>query len=161
VHIPDNRRIRSRPDSMLSVISGKVEDIVLPDKIVQVDIILSEWMGYGLLYESMLDSVLQARDRFLRPGGIMTPSQCHMVLGLCDALEIHKERIAFWNDIYGRSYWSSCKYNSLIIVLGFDLSVMADEVYDDAIIDVVPPADLLSDPLIIKVMEHFAIPSII
>jgi hypothetical protein len=39
-----------------SVIQGKVEDIELP--VVAVDVIISEWMGYMLLYESMLDSVL-------------------------------------------------------------------------------------------------------
>src|ERR1700677_1591709 len=49
------------------VIRGKVEEITLPDDITHVDIILSEWMGYALLYESMLDSVLRDRDRFLHP----------------------------------------------------------------------------------------------
>ena len=29
----------------------------------QVDVIISEWMGYFLLRESMLDSVLLARDK--------------------------------------------------------------------------------------------------
>lgn len=29
------------------------------------DIIISEWMGYLLLYESMLDTVLYARDKWL------------------------------------------------------------------------------------------------
>ena len=29
---------------------------------VQVDIIISEWMGYALFYESMLDTVLDARS---------------------------------------------------------------------------------------------------
>ena len=38
---------------------------------VQVDIIISEWMGYALLYESMLDTVLVARDKFMKPGGSM------------------------------------------------------------------------------------------
>jgi hypothetical protein len=31
--------------------------------VLQVDIIISEWMGYALHYESMLPSVLLARDR--------------------------------------------------------------------------------------------------
>lgn len=85
-----------------SVIRGKVEDITLPDGITEVDIIISEWMGYALLYESMLDSVLRARDRFLRKeGGIMAPSQTQMMFGLCDAAEIYKERVSFWNDVYG------------------------------------------------------------
>ena len=63
--------------------------------------IVSEWMGYALLYESMLDSVLRARDRFLRPGGVLAPSQTKMMLALCDAAEIFKERVDFWGDIYG------------------------------------------------------------
>lgn len=83
------------------MIKGKVEEISLPDGVEHVDIIISEWMGYALLYESMLDSVLHARDRFLRPGGIMAPSQCRMVLALCEGNEIYKERVCFWNDIYG------------------------------------------------------------
>ena len=45
----------------ITVIQGKIEDIKLP--VEHVDIIISEWMGYFLLYESMLDSVLVARDR--------------------------------------------------------------------------------------------------
>jgi hypothetical protein len=39
-----------------------MEDIELPSK---VDIIISEWMGYFLLYETMLPTVLQARDKWL------------------------------------------------------------------------------------------------
>lgn len=78
-------------------------------------------MGYALLYESMLDSVLVARDRFLRPkppapaepasavidgaiedvGGVMAPSQCKMLLSLCQAKELYKERVGFWSDVYG------------------------------------------------------------
>lgn len=46
----------------------------------QVDIIISEWMGYFLLRESMLDSVLVARDKFLKPGGAMYPSHARMYM---------------------------------------------------------------------------------
>lgn len=79
-----------------------MEEINLPDGVDHVDIIISEWMGYALLYESMLDSVLHARDRFLRPnGGVMAPSQCRMMLALCEGSEIMKDRVDFWNDVYG------------------------------------------------------------
>lgn len=79
-----------------------MEDIQLPDGITHVDIIISEWMGYALLYESMLDSVLRARDRFLKPErGLMAPSQAQMMFALCDAADIFKERVAFWGDVYG------------------------------------------------------------
>lgn len=43
----------------VTIIRGKVEDIKLP--VEHVDIIISEWMGYCLFYESMLDTVLYAR----------------------------------------------------------------------------------------------------
>jgi protein arginine N-methyltransferase 1 len=49
----------------VEVIRGKMEEITLP--VDYVDIIISEWMGYFLLYESMLDTVLYARDKYLRP----------------------------------------------------------------------------------------------
>ncbi|KAK0459992.1 S-adenosyl-L-methionine-dependent methyltransferase [Desarmillaria tabescens] len=117
-------------EDVITVIHGKIEDLTIPEK---VDIIISEWMGYALLYESMLDSVLSARDRFLRPGGIMAPSQCKMMLGLCDAGEILKDRVTFWNDVYG-----------------FDLSAMSDDMYDEAIIDVVGPKTIISAPYTIK-----------
>ncbi len=63
---------------MVEVIQGMVESITLPEK---VDIIISEWMGYFLLRESMLDSVILARDRFLKPGGALYPSHARMFLG--------------------------------------------------------------------------------
>jgi len=58
------------------VVKEKVEDIKkLPGAYDKVDIIVSEWMGYFLLYEAMLDSVLVARDKFLKPDGLMFPDQ--------------------------------------------------------------------------------------
>lgn len=54
-----------------------METVEIPE---QVDIIISEWMGYFLLRESMLDTVLHARDRYLRPGGAMYPSHSRMYL---------------------------------------------------------------------------------
>ncbi len=40
-----------------------------------VDIIISEWMGYFLLYESMLDCVLYARDKYLTLNGLIFPDR--------------------------------------------------------------------------------------
>lgn len=60
---------------VVEVIEGSVEDIVLPEK---VDVIISEWMGYFLLRESMFDSVICARDRWLKPTGVMYPSHARM-----------------------------------------------------------------------------------
>ena len=45
------------------MICGKVEEVTLP--VDQVDVIVSEWMGYCLFYESMLDTVIFARNKWL------------------------------------------------------------------------------------------------
>ena len=50
---------------VVTLVKGKVEEVVLPDGIEKVDIIISEWMGYCLFYESMLRTVLYARDKWL------------------------------------------------------------------------------------------------
>nr|KAF6400565.1 coactivator associated arginine methyltransferase 1 [Rousettus aegyptiacus] len=52
------------------VIPGKVEEVSLPE---QVDIIISEPMGYMLFNERMLESYLHAK-KYLRPGGNMFPT---------------------------------------------------------------------------------------
>ena len=49
--------------AVVSLIKGKIEEVELP--VDKVDIIISEWMGYCLFYESMLDTVLVARDKWL------------------------------------------------------------------------------------------------
>lgn len=147
-------------NGICSVLRGKIEDITLPDGITHVDIIISEWMGYALLYESMLDSVLHARDRFLKPaeeGGVMAPSQCQMMLGLCEGSELCKDRVDFWNDVYGM--WYTLVWESVIVdrieFEGFDLSTMAGSLYDEAIVDVVGPDAIISEPYVIKV-RHLA-----
>merc|ERR1712241_1657824 len=55
----------------VTIIRGKIEEITIP--VEKVDIIISEWMGYCLFYESMLDTVLFARDKWLAPNGLMFP----------------------------------------------------------------------------------------
>lgn len=49
--------------TVVTVLKGKIEEIELP--VPKVDIIISEWMGYFLLFENMLNSVLYARDKWL------------------------------------------------------------------------------------------------
>jgi len=57
----------------ITIIRGKVEEIKLP--VDKVDIIVSEWMGYFLLYESMFDSVLYAKEKWLNKNGYLFPNK--------------------------------------------------------------------------------------
>lgn len=49
--------------TVITVLKGKIEEIELP--VAKVDIIISEWMGYFLVFENMLNTVLYARDKWL------------------------------------------------------------------------------------------------
>ncbi len=61
----------------ITLVKGKVEEIVLPADVLSVDIIVSEWMGYFLLYETMLPSVFYARDKWMRRcNGISVYEDC-------------------------------------------------------------------------------------
>ena len=64
-------------EGTIEVVMGLVEKVELPEK---VDIIISEFMGHFLLRESMLDCVLLARDKYLKPEGAMYPSSARMFL---------------------------------------------------------------------------------
>lgn len=66
---------------LIEVVQGMVEELDKSSKIQphSVDVLLSEWMGYCLLYESMLSSVLFARDRWLKPGGAILPDTATIV----------------------------------------------------------------------------------
>uniref|UniRef100_A0A8C2RP65 type I protein arginine methyltransferase n=1 Tax=Capra hircus TaxID=9925 RepID=A0A8C2RP65_CAPHI len=54
-------------EDTITLIKGKIEEVRLP--VEKVDVIISEWMGYFLLFESMLDSVLYAKNKYLAKGG--------------------------------------------------------------------------------------------
>ena len=67
IHEAQQIVIENSMQSLVTLLHKKAEEIELPEK---VDIIVSEWMGYLLLFESMLDSVLCVRDKFLKQGGV-------------------------------------------------------------------------------------------
>lgn len=46
----------------------------------QVDVIISEWMGYCLFYESMLNTVIYARDKWLVQEGVLFPDRAKLYI---------------------------------------------------------------------------------
>lgn len=50
-------------------------------------------MGYFLLYESMLDTVLLARDQYLKPGGMIFPDNATMYLAAIEDQDYKEEKI--------------------------------------------------------------------
>ena len=74
-----------------------MEEIKLP--VDKVDIIISEWMGYGLLYERMLDSVLFARDKYLIEGGKMIPDKASIHIALADCSKLLEDHLSVYNEV--------------------------------------------------------------
>jgi len=111
----------------ITVIKGKMEEIKLP--VDEVDIIISEWMGYFLLYESMLDCVLWARDRYLnKKTGKMLPDKAHVYIAALEDGEYKGAKREFWNDVYG-----------------VDMSCMAPTVMREPLVDVVHSEMVMSN----------------
>ncbi|KAI8142597.1 S-adenosyl-L-methionine-dependent methyltransferase [Fennellomyces sp. T-0311] len=118
-------------DDIITVIRGKVEEIQLP--VSTVDIIVSEWMGYFLLFEAMLDSVLVARNRWLAPNGIMAPSHTRILLAALDDEDLKNDKFNFWDDVYG-----------------FKMSAMKQPVLNEAMVDFIKPHTVISTTATLK-----------
>lgn len=116
---------RNGLSSKITVIKGKMEEVKLP--VDHVDIIISEWMGYFLLYESMLDSVLWARDKYLVKGGKMLPDRATMYIAAVEDGKYKAEKKNFWSDIYST-----------------DMSCLAPTVLREPLVDVVPSEHIVS-----------------
>lgn len=116
-------------DDIITCVRGKIEEISLPHGVEKVDVIVSEWMGYCLLFEAMLDSVLVARDKYLKPDGLMVPSHCTLHLGALEDDDFISENFSFWQDVYG-----------------FDMTAMTEKIYDDVLVRAPPASAIVGRP---------------
>lgn len=89
---------------VIRIIHKRLEDITDADLPEKVDVIISEWMGYALYFEVMLSSVIQARDRFLRPGGCILPSHARLHLAGAQSYEYYATSLDFWDEVYGFNF---------------------------------------------------------
>ncbi|KAK1877907.1 Histone-arginine methyltransferase CARM1 [Dissostichus eleginoides] len=105
------------------VIPGKVEEVTLPE---QVDIIISEPMGYMLFNERMLESYLHAK-KFLKPNGKMFPTIGDVHLAPFTDEQLYMEQFTKANFWYQPSFH------------GVDLSALrgaaVDEYFRQPIVD--------------------------
>jgi len=81
-------------ENVIEIIHGKIEEITLP--VDQVDIIISEWMGYFLIFESMLECVIFARDKWLKKDGLIFPYLAQLYMAPINYDKFYRERILFW-----------------------------------------------------------------
>jgi protein arginine N-methyltransferase 6 len=121
----------------VEVIQGKMEEVELPEK---VDVIVSEWMGFYLLHESMLGSVIWARDRWLKEGGLVLPSRARIFLCPVSMNNLYKEKFEFWKDVYGLDF-------SALIPTAKAQALAQPEIC------IVESSQLLSYPLLVKEID--------
>lgn len=87
----------------ITLIRGRLEEIELPEF---VDVLISEWMGYFLLRESMVGSILVARDKYLKHEGVMYPSEARLLVAPLHSPSFrekkaveHEEVLANWDAL--------------------------------------------------------------
>jgi protein arginine N-methyltransferase 1 len=92
----------------ITFVQGLSTQIDLPER---VDIIVSETLGSLGIEENTAEFMIDARDRFLAPGGIILPNRLRVFLGLVQDPGYDAE-IAFWKDAYGLDYSPIIEYAS-------------------------------------------------
>ncbi|CAK8698268.1 unnamed protein product [Clavelina lepadiformis] len=125
-------------EDKITVIKGCIEEVKLP--VEKVDIIVSEWMGYFLLYESMLDSVLFATNKWLTLSGIVLPNNCSIMLVAAHDENLFRAQVGYWNDVYG-----------------FQMTCIKNASISEASVQVIKPSAIVSDPA--EVMQ-FSLPGV-
>ena len=65
------------------------------------DLIVSEWMGHAVFYESMLEPLIALRERWLRPGGAMLPSHVSISAALVTDEALYEDYAFLEHGPYG------------------------------------------------------------
>jgi len=122
----------NKMEEKVKLVKGRLEETELPYE--KYDIIVSEWMGYFLLFEGMLDSVLSARDKYLAPGGMVLPNRCTIEVCAISDSERYDSLVGFWRDVYG-----------------YKMSCMRSPILEEASVEVVPNQFVVSNA--VKVLD--------
>ncbi|XP_064335008.1 protein arginine N-methyltransferase 8 isoform X2 [Camelus dromedarius] len=122
-------------DNIITIFKGKVEEVELP--VEKVDIIISEWMGYCLFYESMLNTVIFARDKWLKPGGLMFPDRAALYVVAIEDRQYKDFKIHWWENVYG-----------------FDMTCIRDVAMKEPLVDIVDPKQVVTNACLIKIQRN-------
>uniref|UniRef100_H2MJ52 type I protein arginine methyltransferase n=1 Tax=Oryzias latipes TaxID=8090 RepID=H2MJ52_ORYLA len=120
-------------DSVITIFKGKVEEVELP--VEKVDIIISEWMGYCLFYESMLNTVIFARDKWL----MLPLEEVEKVLKVC-VNKVTPLFLAGWENVYG-----------------FDMTCIRNVAMKEPLVDVVDPKQVVTNSCLVKEVDIYTV----
>uniref|UniRef100_A0A0R0ED34 Protein arginine N-methyltransferase domain-containing protein n=1 Tax=Glycine max TaxID=3847 RepID=A0A0R0ED34_SOYBN len=123
------------------VLHGRVEDVEINE---EVDVIISEWMGYMLLYESMLGSVINARDRWLKPGGLILPSSSTLYMAPVTHTDRYSDSVDFWRNVYG-------------IDMSAMVSLAKQCAFEEPSVETITGENVLTWPHVVKYIDSYSV----
>jgi protein arginine N-methyltransferase 1 len=129
-------------DHIITIVQGKVEEVEqLPHGIDKVDVIISEWMGYCLFYESMLNTVLYARDKWLQPNtGVMFPDKACLYICAIEDRQYKDDKINWWDNVYG-----------------FNMSSIRKVAISEPLVDVVDQNQVVTNAALVKEVDLYTV----
>ncbi|VDN47109.1 unnamed protein product [Gongylonema pulchrum] len=96
-------------------------------------------MGYCLFYESMLNTVIFARDKWLKPGGALFPDRAKLFLCAIEDRQYKEDKINWWDNVYG-----------------FNMSSIRRVAIAEPLVDVVDHAQVVTNNYLISVRFDFS-----
>uniref|UniRef100_A0A7N0TJE9 Protein arginine N-methyltransferase domain-containing protein n=1 Tax=Kalanchoe fedtschenkoi TaxID=63787 RepID=A0A7N0TJE9_KALFE len=93
-------------------------------------------MGYFLLFENMLDTVLYARDKWLVEDGLVLPDKASLYLTAIEDAEYKQDKIEFWDNVYG-----------------FDMSCIKKQAMTEPLVDTVDQNQIVTSSELLKTMD--------
>lgn len=83
----------------IEVFQSNIRNLTLP--VLEVDIIICNWMGFALLHQSACLEVLYARDKWLKkPGGLILPNRAQILIAPIEDSRHKCRKIDWWNNVY-------------------------------------------------------------
>lgn len=93
-------------------------------------------MGYCLFYESMLKTVLFARDKWLVEGGLMFPDKASLHILAIEDRDYKEDKVNWWSNVYG-----------------FDMSCIRDIALTEPLVDIVDSKSIVTNSALIKEID--------
>ncbi|UJR23307.1 hypothetical protein I4U23_026322 [Adineta vaga] len=124
-------------ESKLIFVHGRIEDVTLP--VDKVDIIISEWMGYFLLFECMLESIIFARNQYLdKENGLVLPDDFSISMAGFHSDSLYHEHVGYWSNVYD-----------------FEMNTVAKNILADGHVMIVPAEDIVTSDCCIKNLDAY------
>lgn len=88
----------------------------------------------------MLDTVICARDKWLKPTGMMFPDRCSLYITAIEDRQYKDEKINWWDDVYG-----------------FNMSLIRKVAISEPLVDVVDPKQLVTSNYMMRDLDLYTI----